>query len=96
MQFGARSTVTIDMSSPDEAPVTAVVNQQGQIVMPNGDRYDYHAGPPEDYRRQVPGDPPGGWHTLEFDANGEVRRYEYPVETMNRIHTGTGSWSAVA
>lgn len=94
MQFGAGSTVTVRMRSPDEPSVVGVVDASGNLVI-GTDVYEYHAGPPEDYRRQDPGPPPGDWHTYEFDAAGGVKRFVYPKETMRRINTGRGTWTAV-
>ena len=94
MIFGPGATVTVDMTSPDEQPVTGVVGEDGKLVM-GGNTYTYNPGPPPDYRYRKETEPGKGWYLLEFDASGDVDRYYYPVETGNRIHTGTGSWGAV-
>lgn len=94
MQFGSGSTVTMTPTSPAADPYPATVDESGKMTTPDG-VYDYHAGPPEDYRRQDPGDPPGDWHTIEFDSDGGYKRFMYPASTMTKVHVQTGTWTAV-
>lgn len=94
MRFGEGSTVTIDMAQPDEPAVTGFINENGDLEI-DGVIWTWKQGDPGDYRRKQTTQPGAGWYTLTFESDGSVGRHYYPMETMNQIHTGSGSWTAV-
>jgi len=96
MQLGSGTTVTHDSHSPYVSSYQGQVDGQGRLHV-LGMVYEYHAGPPEDYRCE---DAEGVWHIRRYRSDGTYDAFyvtEEPVFGQPHIfHSDAGAFEAVA
>lgn len=95
MQFGAGTTVTHSNVQPPGTDYDGVIKQSGKLKIGNN-VYDFDAGPPQVYKRQEPGDPPGGWIWYIYKSNGEYDKFQRMPQDTQDQHVESGDWTAVA